>query len=522
MELNFSDILQVNNADAIFVNTNDEFLSEFTNGEHNMLFILTGFTGSNGIAVIMRNCKLFFTDGRYLLQAKNEISSDYKILHINTFEKTISDMGIKVILLDEQRFAAKFCINIQVKYPNLQFKHWVHNIVPAFKNNGDFYNIPETLTGESSESKIQKVRKYMKDRNFDAYYITDCQNICWLLNIRGKDEEFTPIYKTHLLLTEENIELTTSGECPSCEKVLIDNQITFATYNGLKCEKQFDCFITKLKAIKNKIEIDGIKNAHRIDGQILTQFLINLEMHYHGLTEFSIGTELLCARKQNPYFISPSFATICGYNKNGAIVHYNATKQHTNVVSDGVLLLDSGGQYCDVSGQKRIFGTTDVTRTIYIGDDPSEEYKKVFTLVLKGHIAIAMAEFPIGTQGKDLDVLARRPLIDAGYNYDHGTGHGVSAFLSVHEAGVGISPRADGLLQEGMLVSNEPGCYIEGKFGIRIESLVLVVKKSECLLGFETITLVPIQKKSVNLTMLDKNEKEWLRNYNNITVTNCS
>ena len=184
-------------------------------------------------------------------------------------------------------------------------------------------------------------------------------------------------------------------------------------------------------------------------------------------------------------------------------------------------MLDSGGQYCNFSGMQKILGTTDVTRTICLGNDVSEEYKKVFTLVLKGHIAVAMAEFYEGTTGKEIDILARKSLIEAGLNYDHGTGHGVGAFLSVHEAGAGISPRNTTILTEGMLISNEPGCYIEGKFGIRIENLVLVFKKQNNLLGFKTLTLVPIQEKSVNFEMLTSDEKNWLMEYNNLSLKNA-
>lgn len=522
MALNFSDILQTNNADALLVNTNDEFLSEFTARENNMLHAVTGFTGSNGIALLTKNKKLFFTDGRYTLQAKNEIPSDFKILHINAFEDIFKEIGLKKILLDANRFSAEFCLSLVKKNPGIIFINWVHDLVEPFQNKSGHYELPEVLVGESSESKIAKIRKHLVEQNAECYYITDCQNICWILNIRGEDEEFTPIYKTHLIITKNTVEFAFTGQDLMFERILVDNRITFATYNQIKGHKIFDGFITELKAVKNTAEIEGIKNANKIDSRILTRFLTNLENRYYGLTELSIGKELLSLRKQNPYFVSPSFLTICGYNANSAIIHYNADDRNTKTVSDGILLIDSGGQYCDISAKEQILGTTDVTRTIYLGAEPPQEYKKVFTLVLKGHIALATAEFPANTRGKDLDILARKPLIDAGYNYDHGTGHGVGAFLSVHESGAGISPRAEGILKEGMLISNEPGCYIEGKFGIRIENLILVIKKPNGLLGFETITFIPIQEKSVDFEMLDSKEKQWLESYNNTAKTNCS
>ena len=520
MILNFEEILRENNADCVLINTFDEFLSEYTAKKDNLLFQIVGFSGSNGLAFIGKKQKVFFTDGRYLLQAKSEISDEFEINHIKDFDEIFAKYNIGTVLIDKSRFSAQFCVTMQAKH-NVNFTHWKQDIAKLFENNGKFYILPESLTGESSHSKIEKIRKHLISKNADCYYVTDCQNICWLLNIRGQDEDFTPVFKTHLLITKNDVFLGKNFDINSFSKVLVDLQINFENYQKINCQKVFDDFITNLKAIKNDVEIEGIVNVHKIDGEILTNFLHNLENNYKGLSEFEVGENLLNARKQSEFFKFPSFASICGYNQNGAIIHYNATKNNAKVLDDGIFLLDSGGQYCDLLGKQKILGTTDVTRTICLGSDVDEEYKKVFTLVLKGHIAVAKAEFPQGTTGKEIDILARKPLIEVGLNYDHGTGHGVGAFLSVHEGGVGISPRNTTILKEGMLISNEPGCYLEGKFGVRIENLVLVVKKQNNLLGFKTLTLVPIQERSINFTMLASDEKIWVEEYNNLCLKNA-
>lgn len=520
MDLNFEKILQEHDADCLFVNTFDEFLSEYTEKKDNLLFQITGFEGSNGMALICKNKKCFFTDGRYLIQAKNQISSEFEIMHINNFYDLFTSLKISKILLDEKRFSMQFCLNFQKKY-NVKFLHWKHEVALPFKNKSNFYKLPEILLGENSEEKLAKVRKHLKEKNADCFYVTDCQNICWILNIRGNDEDFTPVYKKHLIITQNDFKFEIDLETTHCKKILVDFQINFETYKKISCTKEFSNFITQLKAIKNNVEIEGIENGHKIDGKFLTNFLQNLEQNYTNLTEFDVGVELLNARKQSDCFVSPSFPSICGHNENGAIIHYTAKKENAKVINDGVLLIDSGGQYCGEENGKKVLATTDVTRTVYLGKNPSVEYQKVFTLVLKGHIAVATANFTEGTTGKEIDILARKFLLENGYNYDHGTGHGVGAFLSVHEAGVGISPQNETTLREGMLISNEPGCYLEGKFGVRIESLVLVVKKENGMLGFKTITLVPIQEKSINFEMLTDFEQNWVKDYNKLCWKNA-
>jgi Xaa-Pro aminopeptidase len=299
--------------------------------------------------------------------------------------------------------------------------------------------------------------------------------------------------------------------------MLCDLQATPVYITGL-CEaaniKLLDgkdpCVLTK--AMKNAVEISGMKNAHIRDGAAVVKLLCWLDSQ-NNVSELDVVDKLLSFRKRNDLFVEPSFDTIAGSGPHAAIVHYRASKESNRKLQQGELfLLDSGGQYYD--------GTTDITRTVAIGL-PAEEHKDRFTRVLKGHIALATAQFPQGTAGSQLDALARQYLWHEGLDYDHGTGHGVGCFSGVHEGPQGISKRAGGAeLAPGMVISNEPGYYKAGEYGIRIENLVTVVEKQageggRQFLGFETITCVPIDSALINTVMLTNPEKAWLNNYHN-------
>jgi Xaa-Pro aminopeptidase len=274
------------------------------------------------------------------------------------------------------------------------------------------------------------------------------------------------------------------------------------------------------KAIKNSAEIDSIKAAHNIDGRALTVFLTWLKNEMrdtrYEITELEAAQKLEEFRKQNPEYIAPSFTTISGFGSNGAIVHYSVSREtNKKFTPNNLFLLDSGGQYCG----KKACGTTDVTRTIAIGQ-PSAEMRHDYTLVLKGHIAVATAEFaPSPENGADLDKLARQFLRAEGKDYDHGTGHGVGHFLSVHEGPCGISPRTKTPLAAGMVVSNEPGYYKAGEYGIRIENLVLVVARGDKL-GFETLTKAPFDEGLIEWEILTDSEKHWIKAYHEQVFAN--
>jgi Xaa-Pro aminopeptidase len=512
---NLRQYIALHNVDGIFLNTNDEYISEYSSDECNLLFKYTGFSGSNGYAIITQYETLFFTDGRYLLQAKNEILPCFEIIDIKHFFEVIKQKNFTQIVLNYNLITADFAHRILHENPQLSLINGDYHLMSKFQNRGGFYPISEKLTGLSSIEKIQIVQNHLKENGKNAFLVTNPQNICWILNIRGFDEEYTPIYKTTLLITRTsyilNPELSTIRG-----NICIENSINYFKFHELKWVATFKSnLISELKTQKNQYEIEGIINAHKIDGKILTQFLDELEQDYIGISEFQVGENLLKARQKSPYFTTPSFATICGCNENGAIVHYNAKENSCKTLEENsIILLDSGGQYIDKTAQNQVFGTTDVTRTVFLGGNPPEEYQKWFTLVLKGHIAVATAKLTNETLSHEIDALARKPLLEQSYNYNHGTGHGVGAFLSVHESGAGIGAESNLKFKAGMVISNEPGAYFEGKFGIRIENLLLVRQNSDSTMFFETITLVPIQEKSINFKMLTQEEIAWVVEYN--------
>lgn len=475
------------------LNTQDEFLSEFTLKENNDIFNITGFTGSNGIALIEINSLLkflknaqescinnmyFFTDGRYMLQSQNEISPHFQILSILNLFEHLKILNPQKIFLDFKKNSYKFINSLQKTLPHLSLKDItdleIDKISKPITVNKNFFELNNAITGKTKKSKIKEIQDFLCQNNKDGFFVSNVQNVCWLLNIRGSDEKFTPIYKNTLLIKKDEYFLS-----PDLKKItgniFIENDITYFQYINIDANKEFSNFITEKKAIKNNVEIDGMINAHKIDGKCLTKFLLWLEDNYLHKTEWDISEKLLEFRKKSEYFKMPSFPTICGVNENGAIIHYNPTQENAKIVKENsILLIDSGGQYADLSGKQKILGTTDVTRTVFLGKEPPNEYKKAFTLVLKGHIAIAMAKFNLKTPSNYFDYLARKPLQENNMDYPHSTGHGVGAFLSVHEAGCGFSQKNTSSLKNGMIISNEPGYYLENKFGIRIESLVLV------------------------------------------------
>jgi Xaa-Pro aminopeptidase len=500
--------------DAIFFNTQDEFLSEYTKPANNDVFQITGFSGSNGFALLTKTKSILFTDGRYTIQAKNELPTLFEVRDISSFFETLKQEGVNSMVLNFNRVSIQFAQKLQSLLPQFKLVHLRETFAKQFVSNNNFY---EVETGIKKEEKLNAIAQYLREKNKDGFFVGDAQNTCWVLNIRGSDEDFTPVYKATLFVRSNGSYIINPELHTITGGILIDSQTTLMQYNSIFAEKEFDDFITNQKAVKNNAEILGVVNAHKIDGKILTEFFNWLEENYEGKTEWEISQKLLEFRKTHKAFKMLSFATICGCGENGAIIHYNPQKEVAKVVvENSTLLMDSGAQLYG----KDILGTTDITRTVFLGEAPPEEYKTAFTLVLKGHIAVATAVFSQDTPSSYFDELARKFLKEHNMDYPHSTGHGVGAFLSVHEAGCGISSRNPKPLKEGMLLSNEPGYYLEGKFGIRIESLILVRKNTDGNLFFETITLVPIQEKSVDFTLLTQQEKQWLKSYNKKCMEN--
>jgi Xaa-Pro aminopeptidase len=554
-------LLKKQKLSGFVVPSNDDFQSEFCPPHARRLEWLNGFSGSYGVAVLLENKAAFFTDGRYTLQAREQVSDDYEIYNIA--EKTpwqwLADnlkkkkkLGLDPWLHSETN-AAKYLevANIHLCESNPIDDLW-QDRPPMPQDEIKIH--PVKYSGRKSSDKIEIILKKLAEKNADALILAAPDSTCWLLNIRGNDIPTTPfilsyaiVYKSGkvtLFIEKKRIgEKTTEylgkdvkivsrdtldKEIKSLrkKKVWLDqNSAPYWFFDQLKKKNIIraadPCQLPK--ACKNKTEIQGAYDAHVIDGVAVTRFLhwLDSNLGKEKITEMDVAKKLLSFRAENKQFMENSFDTIAGFESNGAIVHYRASEAtNKELKGNSLFLLDSGGQY--------LSGTTDITRTIAIGK-PTTEQKTSFTLVLKGHIALASAVFPVGTSGSQLDILARQYLWQAGLDYDHGTGHGVGSYLSVHEGPQRISKAPNNVaLQVGMIVSNEPGFYKENKYGIRIESLLTVVEKPELnqgrrkFLGFDTITLAPIDLKLVEILMLSKSEKKWLEEYHKRVVASLS
>lgn len=517
--------------------SSDEFLNEYAPNHLRRLEYITGFSGSYGIAIITEKKNILITDGRYLLQAKQELQKDFIIIEgINKVDG--SDLGI--IGYDPMLFSDAVIKNLKDKKlslvsieKNLIDQLWKNR--PAQSNRAAL-QLDKKYAGVDSSEKIKTILKAL-DPKADFLLLTNPDSICWLLNIRGHDVPFTPVLLSYLLLAKNgNIKLFTDPNKVShlkglevCklddikniykdlikkkQKVQFDPNKTpqwFFNVGGEQVIRATDpCALPK--ACKNDVEIKGIISAHIEDGVALTKFLYWLENNIaKNIDELLASAKLLDFRKQRNLFQYPSFATISAFGKNAAVVHYHpSSKTNKKINKTGLYLIDSGGQYLN--------GTTDVTRTLCFGK-PTPEQKCNYTLVLKGHIAIATAKFPVGTSGMQLDSLARQFLWRYGLDYKHGTGHGVGHFLAVHEGPQGIGKISSNTpLMENMIISNEPGFYKDNAYGIRIENLVRVVKsKAKGFLELQTITLVPICSNLIDKKLLTPEELSWVKNYNNM------
>ncbi len=556
--------LKSRNIDYFLLPNCDEFFSEYLPENKKNIQYLTGFTGSNAFIIFSSAKSYFFTDGRYTLQARQQLDlEEFEIINI-------ADISVLSWLKDN---ASNAFIAFDAKLHNLKFiaalKKISANLVILDKNPIDeisknnfcetkskVFFLDEKISGESSASKINKLLENLES---DAMIITKPENLCWLLNIRAADIEFNPLILTYAILFKDGkIDLlldkdrlnqekgsdpffeekgSEKGSDPFFEKVdkgffnliqenCFDLRISFLKKQIKKIQidetttnywlyqllqkNDFEIVfksdpIENLKSIKNKVEIKGAISSHKEDGAAVTKFLFWLEKSLENgeeIDEIKAEEKLLEFRKNNQNFLYPSFASISGFASNGAVIHYKANKKtNKKFTKNSLYLIDSGGQYCG-----NFIGTTDITRTIAIGN-PAPEMIENFTRVLKGHIAIARAKFPINTTGAQLDSLARFHLWQKGLDYQHGTGHGVGSFLSVHEGPCGISKRNNAELKEGMILSNEPGFYKEGEYGIRIENLMLVEKFNEDFLCFKTLTLAPIDLSLIDFSMLTYPEK---------------
>ena len=548
-----------NNIKAFIIPSTDPHLSEYVAPYWMSREWISGFTGSAGTAGILMDKAGLWTDSRYFLQAEKELEGSGITLYKEMLPETPSITKFlcqnlkpgESVSIDGKMFSVQQVEQMKEDLApyQLQVNLFGDPLKNIWKDRPSMPDAPAFIydvkyAGKSCGEKVAAIRTELKKKGIFALFLSSLDEIAWTLNLRGSDVHCNPVIVSYLLVTqdevvyfispekitqevneylqEQQVSLRKYDEAESFlnsfagENILIDPKKTnYAIYSAINpaCKVvRGESPVTLLKAIRNEQEIAGIHHAMQRDGVALVKFLKWLEASVLSgkETELSVDRKLHEFRAAQPLYMGESFDTIAGYKEHGAIVHYSATEESdVTLQSKGFLLLDSGAQYLD--------GTTDITRTIALGE-LTEEEKTDYTLILKGHIALAMAKFPAGTRGAQLDVLARMPIWSHGMNFLHGTGHGVGHFLSVHEGPQSIRMNENPIvLQPGMVTSNEPGVYKAGSHGIRTENLTLVCKDKEGMFGeyfkFETITLCPICKKGIIKEMLTAEEVKWFNDY---------
>ena len=540
-------LINLNNLDGYVVPKNDEFFTEYS--KINKLQIVANFTGSAGFILVLKNSNHLFVDGRYTIQAKQQSGKKFIIHEIpyvwpkNILKDKSLDIGFDPKIFTSETLKIYFGDNC--------------NLLPISKNlfkqnyeiinkNNLVYSIDDKVAGESVKKKIERLIKIINKNKIDNLYISSGENVCWLLNIRGKDLPNSPVANFQAIITKtKNIilfgninKLKNLKKKFSKEKIRFFEMDKFFEILNLLNGKNF-CIdgktcsvlnenlinskfsikervdpIYSLKSIKNKTEIKNMANAHIEDGVAVTKFLYWIKnTNIKKLDEIKVEKKLEKFRKQRKNFLYPSFSTIAGSGPNGAIIHYRSNKKSNRKLNkDHLLLVDSGGQYK--------WGTTDVTRTICFSP-PNKKIKELYTRVLKGHIGVATANIERIKNGNNLDKIARKSLHSVKLDYRHGTGHGVGFFMNVHEGPQSISKNNFVKLKKGMIVSNEPGYYLENKFGIRIENLVYIDGNKKNLF-FKNLTYAPLEKDLIDETLLSKGEKDYILKYHLETYSKIS
>ncbi|QPQ54280.1 aminopeptidase P family protein [Allosphingosinicella flava] len=556
--------LDADRLDGFVVPLTDEHMSEYVGSYAQRLAWLTGFKGSAGAAVVLPQEAAIFTDGRYTLQVRDQVDGKYWSY------QSVPETSIADWLKAHAQNGARIGYD-----PWLHTSDWVKKARAALADKGAqlvavprnpidavwadrpepskarLIVHPDALAGKSSAAKRQDMADWLKGEGADAAILSALDSIAWTFNIRGVDVSHTPVALSFAVVHDDGTaDLFVAGEKVGDDVrqhlgngVRLHERSNFESYlgtlggkavvadperavaaifealegAGAKVMRQRDPAVLP-KAIKNAAEISGHKAAQARDGAALVRFLhwLSLEAPKGGLNELTASDKLEDFRRQGGDLRDLSFDTISGAGPNGAIVHYKASEETNRKIEvNSLYLVDSGGQYPD--------GTTDVTRTVAVGT-PSQEMRDRYTRVLKGHIALATAVFPAGTRGVQLDTLARQYLWAAGLDYAHGTGHGVGSYLSVHEGPQRITQAgssqagSDEPLRAGMMLSNEPGYYKTGEYGIRIENLVLVVPADvpgaeKSMLTFETLTFAPLDPALIDVALLSEAERDWVNAY---------
>ena len=542
-------LIELYNLDAYIVPKNDEFFNEYA--FPNRLKTISNFSGSAGFSIITKLENYLFVDGRYLIQSKIESGKNFKIAEIPyTYPRDILDKNkFKKIGYDPKLFTSSVMeLYFGQEYQLIPIAENLIDVIFLEKNRKEhfFFKIEDKIVGENVTSKVNRLFNIIKKNKSDSIFISAPENVAWLLNIRGKDNPNSPIPNSRIILDKEkNIFLFTNLKkiknikktikykkikFYSFEKfydILSKSKSLFFTIDKLTCSIFFQGLIESrfkinnfvdpiyyLKSIKNKTEIENMKLAHVKDGVALTKFLYWIKQSKNfGFDEIFLEKKLESFRKKNKEYIYPSFDTIAGSGPNSAIIHYRTSKKtNRKIKKSDIFLCDSGGQYK--------YGTTDVTRTVCFAK-PSNRVKNIFTRVLKGHIAVATNDLNKTNKGYLIDRKARYYLNKINLDYGHGTGHGVGFFSNVHEGPQAISKFNSIELKEGMIVSNEPGYYEEGKFGIRIENLIYVERKKNKL-KFKNLTMAPIDGDLISKELLNSNEKNYLLKYNLEVYNNIS
>ncbi|KGK39145.1 hypothetical protein JL09_g1709 [Pichia kudriavzevii] len=568
-------LMRENNISAYIIPSEDEHQSEYTALKDQRREYISGFSGTSGIAVVTLHSAALSTDSRYFLQAEKQLDENWILLkqgvcgYPSWIDWLVDECVYGMDQLDEvgsvgvdpRLITWKLGNELVSKCHdnNITFVNDLdHNLIDLIRgkqeaNKGKLYKYELKYAGLHTTKKIEKLRSQMAEHGYFVYVSSMLDSIAWLLNLRGNDISFNPVFFAYLVITMDSVVLYVDKVKMNSEisAYLSELQIRTKPYtsiwdelpalkgDGCICleknasysifinvpqvyEIVFRSIITELKGVKNEIEVANIQESQKIDSLAIVRFLswFNLNKCNTSLNELDLVDKLYEFRRKSEHFRGLSFATIIASGANASIVHYEPTEDSFSLVKhNDVLLIDSGGQYFQ--------GTTDITRTIYVnnGKPPSKELKRAYTLVLKGHLNVAMLKFHKGKSSYEIDRLAREPLLKYGMNYGHGTGHGIDNFICVHAGPCGLSPSATSYnykpLEKGNFISDEPGYYKDGHFGIRIESDILVNEEQD-MLKFEYFTLVPFCRELIETKYLSNAQVDWINAYHKRIYTELS